>query len=78
MASSGCVVVTCGSQIHSETRNLNFVFRADPFMLDDATKKPLSLDQKPVALFSELIKIYTVSAEWVLSAFSDLGKHLHH
>jgi len=43
-------------------------------VLDDVTKKPLSSEQKPVGLFTEIIQLHTMPSEWVLCGFSDVGK----
>ena len=74
LASSGYVVVRCGIQPSAEKTKANFICKVDAFVLNDVTKKPLSSEQKPVGLFTEIIQLYTVPSEWVLSGFSDLGK----
>ena len=63
----------CPAPLPSNHNNC-FLFERDPVLLRESDHKPLSVNQKPVKFFAEMIKLYTTTGEWILSGFSGLGK----
>jgi len=42
-------------------------------IINEHTKKPVCIAQKPVAFFQWLIQLFTMEGEWVMSGFSAIG-----
>ena len=51
----------------------NFEFDMDPYLMDDATKKPINYGQKPVDLMTEILSLYSSEGDWVLDGLSGTG-----
>ena len=49
----------------------NFKFDMDPYLVDDATKTPVSNGQNPVDLLTD--SLFSCEGDWVLDALSGTG-----
>ena len=54
----------------------NFEFDMDPFLVDDATKKPVNYGQKPVDLMTEILSLYSSEGDWIFDGLSGTGMSL--
>jgi len=68
----GLVVVRCGNPPTLDAQS-SFVYPRDAFIINEHTKKPVCIAQKPVAFSQRLIQLFTMEGEWVMSGFSAIG-----
>ena len=66
-------MVNCGGQVIQNGTSNMFIFDYDQFILDERSKKPLNMTQKPVALSEKLIRLFTSPDDWVLDGLSGTG-----
>ena len=50
-----------------------FLHPMDQWYYDSATSKPVCEGQKPIALITELVELYTTPKDWVFSSPSEIG-----
>ena len=74
---TGLVIARMGQLVPLSEKHHNFfVHDLETPVLDNATKKPLYLGQKPIKLLNDIISLYACKGDWVFSGPSEIGYNL--